>query len=252
MQDASKRKAQHALALDFVELVHGAKNAVDAANQHYILFGKKPEELLDPVKLPDNISIDNRPKPSLTLPRSFILTKSIGRIVYAAGLVDSGTEGHQLINKGGLYIGGQPSGYKGPMDDAALNFAPVKTWRVEDTAKFLIDDRLLILRRGKNNVRVIDVIDDEAYAQSGKTFPGYEGYDKEKIAEDLAKYYGPKSELLPGEHADKTEFDEDWYRAKASKYWGEWRERYLGRQELKKQQKEVMYHRRLASREQGK
>jgi len=255
LQDPSKRKAQHALALDFVELVHGSKNAVDAANQHFILFGTKPEELLHPVKLPDNISIDNRPKPSLTLPRSFILTKSIGRIIHAAGLTTSATEGHQLITKGGLYIGGQPSGYKGPMADGALNFTPIKLWRVEDTTKFLIDDRLLILRRGKNNIRVIDVIDDAAYAQSGKTFPGYEGYDEEKIAEDVAKYQGPQSKLSQGQRMDETKFGEDLMpqdKELSEKVRQLRRERGMKMKDYKRQQKDNFHLRRILSREEKK
>lgn len=179
--ETSKRTAQHKLASEFVEMVYGRVVAVKTANEHALLFGRPLEKVPNE---PDNVSITNRPSPSMTLPRAFILTKSIGKLLYAAGLVDSATEGHKLVTNGGLYIGGQPSGAKGPMEDSALRFTRISNWRIEDTARFLIDDRLLILRRGANNIRVIEVVDDAAYEQSGKTFPGYEA---KQIESDLQK-----------------------------------------------------------------
>ena len=56
-----------------------------------------------------------------------------------------------------------------------MTFVPVKTWTIAETKKFLIDDRLLILRRGKHFIRIVKVVSDEQWKQSGQTYPGEPG-----------------------------------------------------------------------------
>ena len=189
-KDPSQRKAQHKLAREFLELVHGAEEAKSVETQHRLVFQKSSSidtepELVDAsasqgknstgvnsLKL-GHITLNNRPKAHMKLPRSFVETKSIGRILYACGLAESASEGHRLAAQQSVYIGGNPGIEKRPMAYGALMFTSVKLWRPEDTKKYLIDG-VLIFRRGKNNVRIVEVVDDEEYEKSGLSFPGME------------------------------------------------------------------------------
>jgi tyrosyl-tRNA synthetase len=187
MKSPPQRKAQHALARDFVELVHGEHEAKFAESQHRLVFSKgslSPDDTAaaqvdGTVSSPPDANLragittlNNRTKANIKLPRSLIEKTSIPRILYACGLVESTSQGHKLLAAHqAVYIGARPS-LKEPMNDAALDFTPVKIWRTEDTQKFLIDDKLLILRKGKSNIRIIEVVSDEEYEKSGLTYPG--------------------------------------------------------------------------------
>lgn len=194
MESPSQRKAQHKLAREFLELVHGVDEAKHAESQHRLIFEGKatapeltsPEIAAAEAGTAPQINLNNRPKANITLPRGLIFAKSIGRILYACGLAASAAEGHRLVQKGGVYIGGQPDGQKGPMNDGALAWTSVKAWFPADTRKFLIDDCLLILRKGKHNVRIVQIIDDKDYAASGKTYPGQATDWRPLSNEDLA------------------------------------------------------------------
>jgi tyrosyl-tRNA synthetase len=180
MKAPEQRKAQHLLAREFVELVHGSEEARDAESRHRTLFsksgaaattvlaedGKKQEP-------PAQITLNNAPKANIKLPVSLIYNKSIGRILYAAGLADSSSEGHRFVSAGSIYIGGMP-GQKAAMSDAGLSFTPVKNWVIEDTAKFLVQGRLMILRKGKHNIRIVEVVTDKEWKESGIKYPGEE------------------------------------------------------------------------------
>lgn len=198
MEAPPKRKAQHVLARQVVQLVHGEEDAKDAEARHRMLFGKTSAlSRLDPSSLvlptqdepeefgpktakeirnaqPPPVVLNNAPKANIQLPRSLIDKKSIGRILYAAGLASSVSEGHRLASSGGAYIGGMP-GQKRPMDDAALSFTPVKLWLTEDTAKYLVNGDLLILRRGKHNIRIIQLVSDDEWKRLGIKYPGEGG-----------------------------------------------------------------------------
>ena len=65
-------------------------------------------------------------------------------------------------------------GQRKPMSNAALSFSAVKLWKVGETAEFLIDGKLLILRRGKHNIRVIEVVSDDEWQRGGEKYPGEE------------------------------------------------------------------------------
>ncbi|KAK0746422.1 tyrosine--trna ligase precursor, mitochondrial (cyt-18) [Schizothecium vesticola] len=171
--DPSRRVAQHRLALEVTSLIHGTRNAADAAEQHRAMYRKPApdgEEQYQAV-VGHPTTPTNRPRMDMMLPRSLIMSTSIGRILQAAGLADSASAGHRLAATQGAYIGGAP-GQKRAMDPSALAFTPVKVWAAQDTQKYLIDDEYLILRKGKHNLRIIKVVSDEEYAASGLTYPG--------------------------------------------------------------------------------
>ncbi len=180
MKAPEQRKAQHLLAREFVELVHGSEEAQGAESRHRMLFlksGAAPKiaagEDGEKHEPPAQITLNNAPKANIKLPVSLIYNKSIGRILYATGLAESSSQGHRFISAGSVYIGGMP-GQKTAMSDAALTFTPVKNWVKEDTAKFLVDGKLMILRKGKHNIRIVEVVSDSEWKESGMKYPGEE------------------------------------------------------------------------------
>ncbi|PQE06036.1 tyrosyl-tRNA synthetase protein [Rutstroemia sp. NJR-2017a BBW] len=207
VKDPSQRKAQHTLAKELVDLVHGDIQATAAEAEHRLRFAKPGTSeatqymraLQESKKEPDHINVVNRPKSDVKLPKSFVYTRSISRIIYAAGLAASTSEANRLAGANGIYIGGQPDGFKGK--DDVLTYTTVKVWKNEETHKFLQDGRLLILRRGKANIRIVEVIPDEEFEASGEKFPGIEEYDPEaarKLLREKEELAGKPAPLVPG------------------------------------------------------
>jgi tyrosyl-tRNA synthetase len=187
MESPSQRIAQHKLACEVVELVHGKEKAFHAEKQHRLIFGGAPLSLVEDgepdlagrnaLNLPQ-VNLNNRPKAQMTLPRSLIETGSIGKIVFAAGLAESASHGHRLAMEQSVYIGGSPTTQKMPMNDGSLTFAPIKLWKPEETKEYLIGGNLLILRKGKHNIRIIEVVDDEEYKKSELEYPGMKSFEQ--------------------------------------------------------------------------
>ncbi|KAL2128516.1 hypothetical protein VTI74DRAFT_9089 [Chaetomium olivicolor] len=182
-QDPSKRVAQHRLAYEVVTLVHGEAAAKQAQEEHRMMYSKggAANPLLRTVQEGDYseptgpVTPNNAPRVDMILPESLILGKSIGRILMAAGLAKSAAEGHRLAAQQAVYIAGMPGrpvGQGKAMDPSQLTWNPVKLWFAQETRRYLIDDKLLILRKGKHNVRVIEMVSDEAYKASGQQYPG--------------------------------------------------------------------------------
>lgn len=175
------RHAQHFLAYEVTRLVHGEADARQAQADHAQMYGKPREPAGGEEYQADGrhpVTLNNAPRIDMILPQSLILGKSIGRILYAAGLASSSSDGHRLANQQAAYVGGMP-GHKREntvearaMNPSQLTFTPVKLWFPQDTQNYLIDGELLILRKGKHNVRVIKVVSDEEYKASGETYPG--------------------------------------------------------------------------------
>ena len=197
----SKRIAQHRLALDVVELVHGATLAREAEHQHSLIFNPnlisnpisitKPAEgnvqksedanaLLNPLAKP--VTSQNAPSPHTTLPRSLVYKQPFSRVLYAAGLVSSRSEGHRLISKGGAYVGSRPSN-AGPIKNQ-LDYTPIQNWSADETEKFVIGDDLLLLRVGKWKVKIAKIVSDEEFEYRGLTAPGWKEDPKLLEAED--------------------------------------------------------------------
>ncbi|KAG0645707.1 Tyrosyl-tRNA synthetase [Hyphodiscus hymeniophilus] len=189
MRSPHQRKAQHKLARDFVELVHGEEEAENAELQHRLLFSRKtipPEEHLaaqfdaslppSPIDLPPAAVIDQtgQPRADLKLPRSAVESLSIGKLLLACGLVGSSTEGHRLVAQNAVYVGrrNDSPGLEKPMDENSLIFTQCKTWKMDDAEEFLIGNKLLIFRRGKTFIRIVEVVSDSEYTEMGLTYPG--------------------------------------------------------------------------------
>lgn len=172
--DPSKRVAQHLLAYEFVELVHGATAAKDAESQHRKLFAQRgqpttlaslltseptSDPAITPTK-PNRLSTNQHPtlreiatfssnklnpfaphlplsSTHLTLPVSLIQNQSIAKVLHSAGLVTSRSEGHRLAQAQGAYIGHRGGGAQ--MGDA-VSFMPAKLHDPAQTWAHVIRD----------------------------------------------------------------------------------------------------------------
>ncbi|KUJ18977.1 uncharacterized protein LY89DRAFT_508940 [Mollisia scopiformis] len=176
MKSPEQRKAQHKLAKEFVELVHGKLEAESAEKEHRLLHLKPgailPPRAEDPSAQIGVSSLNKKPTVNVKLPRHVIFQKSISKILYAVGLATSTSEGRRLIDAGGAYIGSSPNEKHEPMNDGHLSWATIRAWKPEETKKYLIHDDLLLFRRSKKDIRIVQVIPDEEYAMSGLTYPG--------------------------------------------------------------------------------
>ncbi|KAK3899244.1 mitochondrial tyrosine--tRNA ligase [Staphylotrichum tortipilum] len=181
-EDPSKRAAQHRLAYEVLMLVHGEEAAKAAEAQHRMMYGggvvpqPEPQEPgSEYLAKPGPTVPNNAPRPDMILPKSLIMGESIARILFATGLATSIKDGHRLASQEAVYIGAMPGWRKEgdpSMNPSQLTWSPVKMWFPQETQRYIIDDKLLLLRKGKHNVRAIELVSDEEYKASGQKYPG--------------------------------------------------------------------------------
>jgi tyrosyl-tRNA synthetase len=139
-----KRIAQHLLAHEFVTLVHGSDEAELAQKQHQSLFSKTTL---------NSLPAGWEEQPSYTLLQSRMADTPVPAVLTAAGLSASKSQASRLIQSGGAYI--YRSATFNPIKDAPKFFDESDLVPGQDGGKFLI------LRSGKQKVRVVKVIGDE-------------------------------------------------------------------------------------------
>ncbi|KEF53815.1 uncharacterized protein A1O9_10216 [Exophiala aquamarina CBS 119918] len=195
-QDASKRIPHHKLAKEIVELIHGLGAADKAEAEHRGLYGKAVSvngilQTVDTQKKESSkgngkagfinpqvnkhaqpLSRETTGTPHIQLPRSLVIGQPLSRICWSAGLTSSKSEAQRLISAAGLYIGANADA-KGGMDDA-LSFTPAKSASWDLLERYIIDEKLLILRVGKWKMKIINIVSDTEFAQSGQTCPGWD------------------------------------------------------------------------------
>lgn len=196
-EDPSKRVAQHLLAYEFVELVHGKEEADAVSLQHRQLFRsrsstgepspmpRKPSAAGNPLSPTSQFETPqsgnpyasqthfaNMPNARVTLPKSLVFNQQFNKILWSAGLVSSKGEGHRVITNNGAYVGSRP-GDSGPMSDD-LAFTPIRVWPSEKTQDYIMNDNLLILKLGKWKFKMVEIVSDEDFRAQGLTAPGWE------------------------------------------------------------------------------
>ncbi|KAF9875834.1 tRNA synthetase class I [Colletotrichum karsti] len=176
-QDPPKRVAQHTLAFEVLSLVHGSTVAVREQQQHKLLHGKGGAAVDadgNPYQAVEGhpTTLNNAPKMDMQLPADLIYNRGIARILHAAGLSSSVSEANRLASGSGAYVAAAPGKDMRGIVPGNLDWTPVKLWFPKDVPKFLIDDRILILRKGKHNVRIVEVVSDEEWEKSGQSYPG--------------------------------------------------------------------------------
>ncbi|KAL4962133.1 tyrosine--tRNA ligase MSY1 [Aspergillus stella-maris] len=201
-QDPSKRVAQHALAYEFVHLIHGKNEAEAVAMQHRQLFrprsstaeptpfsqlrpiarhpNAKTAEFINPAagnEFAPQTNWANMPSARVTLPESLVINNTFNKVLWSAGLVSSKGEGVRLITGKGATVGSKPGLMKrqtgGDMPDE-LKFTPIKTWDAEKTQEFILEDNVMILKVGKWKMKIVQVVSDEEYRKLGLSAPGWE------------------------------------------------------------------------------
>lgn len=197
-QDPSKRVAQHKLAYEFVELVHGKEEADAVSLQHRQLFRSRsstgapspmPRTSTPPAshaqsstagfvtpqsgnQYASQTNFANMPNARVTLPRSLVYNQPFNKILWSAGLVASKGEGHRVITNNGASVGSRP-GDSGPMSDD-LTFTPIRPWTADKTKEFIIGENLLMLKLGKWKFKMVEIIGDEEFREKELTAPGWE------------------------------------------------------------------------------
>lgn len=215
--DPSKRVAHHLLAYEVVCLVSGEAAAREVQGQHRLMYRKDilPQAAETASNGDEFTAVEgqpttpnNKPRIDMQLPRSLVLgdsPKSIARILYASRLAVSVSDGHRLASSGGAYIGaspGQKANVNKGMSTEHLQFTPVKVWFPQDTKNFLINDSLLILRKGKHNIRVVEVVSDDEYKASGQVYPGQPYVGEARILKENLK-------LLRQELGEEATFEDE-------------------------------------------
>lgn len=169
--DPTQRVANHHLAFEVLSLVYGSQRALEEAQQHSFRFGGKlPHIVKEPTADSGHVTPNNAPRSDIQLPRS-VLQLSPSRILFACGLASSASDGQRLVKAEGAYVAGAPGQRRG-LVPGNLSWTPMQMWFPEETLKFVIDEKLLILRKGKHNVRIIELVSDEEWKASGKVYPG--------------------------------------------------------------------------------
>ncbi|KAK5637218.1 hypothetical protein RRF57_012930 [Xylaria bambusicola] len=184
--DPSKRRAHHAVAFEVLALVHSFQEAQATQTRHKQMFSKDKPLLVTPLSTGELSSYPHRVtpassslalsfRPDIQLPESLILGKSISKILQAAGLAESANDAHRLVAHQGAYVGGAPgrtARTNEVMREGEITFQPVKSWFPADTKNFLIDGKILLLRRGKHFVRIVEMVSNEEWEASGRTYAG--------------------------------------------------------------------------------
>ncbi|KAI1349131.1 tRNA synthetase class I [Xylaria sp. FL0043] len=187
--DPPKRHAHHTLAFEVLALVHGMPEAEATQTRHQQMFSRDmplpsvPTSVGEIDSYPDRLTPPSPTlavnfRPDIQLPESLILGQSIAKILYAAGLAESANDAHRLIAHQGAYVGGAPGRSARDnveMNEGEITFQSVKQWFPGDTKNFLIGEKLLILRRGKHFVRIVEMVSDERWQASGRTYMGEPG-----------------------------------------------------------------------------
>ncbi|KAF8932344.1 tyrosyl-tRNA synthetase [Haplosporangium bisporale] len=133
--EPEKRIAQHALAKETTELVHGAAAVPKALLATKVLFGSA----LDAIRGQELIEAFEYDSRMVTLERASAAEMSVDRLALESGLCSSKSEAKKLVKSGGFYINNVK------MTDP--------TYRVQD--KDWIDGSVCVLRSGKSNYKLV-------------------------------------------------------------------------------------------------
>ncbi|GAB7355467.1 hypothetical protein MBLNU459_g5968t1 [Dothideomycetes sp. NU459] len=184
LADPSKRIAQHLLARQVLELVHGAQEADDTAQAHQLLRKPTFSSLSTPQQdsESDGVELNKRAVSRMRLPHSLVYNTPPARILFHAGIAKTKSDGARMIKAGGVYIGAEsaPADTKG-MPQGELTFRPLTTTSQETIDSSVVQNGVVVLRSGKWKVRVVEVLTDADFDTKGLTAPGWAEW---KLAKD--------------------------------------------------------------------
>ncbi|KAG0235726.1 tyrosyl-tRNA synthetase [Actinomortierella wolfii] len=134
-EEPEKRIAQHTLAKETTELVHGVEGVEKALLATKVLFGS-PLDTVRGQQLIDAFEHDSR---MIIVQKEKIAQQGLDRIVADSGLCASKSEAKKLLKSGGIYINNVK------VTDASYNITD-KDW---------IDGAVCVLRSGKSNYKLL-------------------------------------------------------------------------------------------------
>ncbi|KAK4545560.1 hypothetical protein LTR36_002910 [Oleoguttula mirabilis] len=174
--DPGKRRAQHLLASEVLELVHGREEATKTRAEHQALRNPNLALLGQPGKSsPESDGSSTRPGPDRAIvPSSLVLNTPFSRILYHAGIVPSKSEGARMIAKGGVYVATAATSITAPEDDSKsdLHFVQLRDQKPEEVRQYIMNG-MLVLRVGKWKVRFVEVVEDANFDAQKLKAPGW-------------------------------------------------------------------------------
>ncbi|KAF1951663.1 tyrosyl-tRNA synthetase-like protein [Byssothecium circinans] len=122
----------------------------------------------------------------VTLPRSMLETGSFPRILHAAGLVPSRSEGRRLIQKKGAYVVVPNSG--SIENPHGLNWTAIpENVGTADPNHYLVDYEALVLRSGKSKIQICRIVTEEQFEAEGLTCPGWDEFKAKRDGTEQQK-----------------------------------------------------------------
>lgn len=170
VQAPEKRIAQHKLAREFVELVHGPEDAEAAEKQHRFLFAQSSLKKADVFKS----------EPDAVVPSSMVIGSPFAIALKLAGLSKTKSQGARLIKNGGGYLLTSSSSEN---TEEELSFVPIISLDTHlVTEQHLMSTAestwpRMVMRSGKRKVCVIEIVSDEEMRKRKLKFPKEESPD---------------------------------------------------------------------------
>lgn len=220
--DPGKRVAQHLLAREVLELVHGPNEAEKTAQAHRMLRNPTFSSITAPEKASetDGEELNKRAVTRMKLPHSLVHGTPASRILFHAGIAKTKSDGARMIKAGGVYVGAESSlvDEKGGMPDGELKFRPLSSTSQEMIDGYVRNNSMLVLRSGKWKVRVVEVLHDAQFESEGLTAPGWDEWKlarDEKMLKDVFERQKKTQEeeaVLAKEKSGKWDNDDDMWK----------------------------------------
>ncbi|KAK5130383.1 hypothetical protein LTR08_002175 [Meristemomyces frigidus] len=173
--DPGKRKAQHLLASEVLELVHGREEATKTRSEHQALRNPSIASLGQRNDGSTRVGSQSTSSGSerTVLPSSLVLNTPFSRILYHAGIVPTRSEGTRLVSKGGAYVATTATSTPVLEDGSGeLHFVQLKDQKPEGLQQYLMNG-MLVIRVGKWKVRVVEVVEDAEFDARKLDAPGW-------------------------------------------------------------------------------
>ncbi|KAL1301968.1 hypothetical protein AAFC00_002423 [Neodothiora populina] len=172
LADPGKRVAQHLLAREVLDLVHGVGVGKATEAQHCLLRKPTFESLVSSsvtmrgnAAAPDTVGTaeetTSTPQSGINktrLPKSLVVDTPISHILCHAGLAPTKSAANRLIQSNGAYIGVRSENDNG----SELVFRPIRGLTTEFVNEVVQETGMLVLRVGKWKVTVVQVVNDSS------------------------------------------------------------------------------------------
>lgn len=171
----SERHAQHLLAVEVLELVHGMDVAQQTQLRHRSL--RQPDAMFS-ASATDSNGHGGTADQRVILPRSLVLHTPFPKILYHAGMASTKSEAARIIRSGGAYVAVPKQA-----EENTSHFMQITSQTSDDVPSYTRNSTIL-LRLGKWKVRLIEIVEDDEFDKRGLDAPGWSEFKARKIASD--------------------------------------------------------------------